>query len=260
MGISPAWDAADAAVVRAIQARHNGEPILAGLAGAQGSGKSTMAPRVAQRLEDAGLRAAVLALDDFYLTRAERAQMARTVHPLLATRGVPGTHDIALLTRTLDRLLAGDNVQIPRFDKATDDRTADIREIAGPVDVVLLEGWCIGARPQPEAALADPVNDLERREDADGRWRTWVNDRLATDYAALFGRLGLRILLRAPSFDVVLRWRTEQEQQLLFGGMKTPAIKRFIDHYQRITRWMLEDESADLVIDLDPDRTPKVRA
>src|SRR5690348_14070644 len=99
MGISPAWDAADAAVVQAIQARHDGEPILVGLAGAQGSGKSTMAPRVAQQLEDAGLRTAILALDDFYLTHAERAERARTVHPLLATRGVPGTHDIALLNR-----------------------------------------------------------------------------------------------------------------------------------------------------------------
>ena len=128
------------------------------------------------------------------------------------------------------------------------------------VDVVILEGWCIGARPQPATALADPVNDLERREDADGRWRSWVNDRLATDYAALFDRLTLRILLRAPSFDVVLRWRTEQERHLLSSGMETPAMKRFIDHYERITRWMLEDEPADLVIVLDRDRNPTVRA
>lgn len=259
MGISPAWDAADAAVVQAIEARYAGEPILVGLAGAQGSGKSTMGPRVALRLEDAGLRAAVLALDDFYLTRAERAQLARTVHPLLATRGVPGTHDIALLTRTVERLLAGDDARVPRFDKATDDRALEARKIAEPVDVVILEGWCIGARPQPEAVLADPVNDLERREDAGERWRTWVNDRLATDYAALFDRLALRILLCAPSFDVVVRWRTEQERQLLSGGMGTPAIKRFIDHYERITRWMLQDEPADLVIDLDADRMPTVR-
>ena len=260
MGISPAWDAADAAVVRAIQTRHNGEPILVGLAGAQGSGKSTMAPRVAQRLETAGLRIAILALDDFYLTRAERAELAGTVHPLLATRGVPGTHDIAGLTRTVGRMLAGDGAQVPRFDKATDDRAAVAREIAGPVDVVFLEGWCIGARAQSAAALAEPVNALERHEDPDGRWRQWVNQKLETEYAALFDRLALRILLRAPNFGVVLRWRTEQERKLLFGGMETPAIKRFIEHYERITRWMLEEEPADLVIDLDPDRNPTLRA
>ena len=259
MGVSAAWDKADAAATQAIEARFAGEPILVGLAGAQGSGKSTMAPRAAQRLESAGLRTAVLALDDFYLTRPERAELAREVHPLLATRGVPGTHDIALLTRTVDRLFSGDGAQVPSFDKATDDRTAEWRDMAGPVDVVLLEGWCIGARAQPATALADSVNDLERRDDADACWRSWVNARLATDYAPLFDRLALRILLRAPDFGVVLRWRTEQERQLLFGGMETPVIKRFIDHYERLTRWMLEDEPADLIIDLDEDRTPAVR-
>ena len=86
-----------------------------------------------------------------------------------------------------------------------------------------------------------------------------MNQQLATAYAAPFDRLALRILLRAPGFDVVLRWRTEQERQLLFGSMETAAIKRFIDHYERITRWMLGDEPAELLIDLDEDRTPTVR-
>lgn len=259
MGVSPAWAKADAAAARAIAARYRGAPILVGLAGAQGSGKSTMAPRLARRLEKTGLRTAVLALDDFYLTRLEREELARTVHPLLATRGVPGTHDVALLTRVIDALLTGSSARVPRFDKAADDRAREGREIAGPVDVLLLEGWCIGARAQPAAALARPVNDLERREDAGGRWRRWVNDRLATDYAGLFEHLALRILLRAPDFAVVLGWRSEQERGLLSGGMEPPAIERFIGHYERITRWMLEDETADLVIDLGPDREPSLR-
>jgi D-glycerate 3-kinase len=241
-------------------ARFAGVPIVVGLAGAQGSGKSTMAPRLATRLEEAELRAATLALDDFYLTRAEREELARSVHPLLATRGVPGTHDMALLNDVIDALLGGRSALVPKFDKATDDRAIELRKIEGLVDVVLLEGWCVGAQPQPTAALTDPVNALERQEDPDGLWRGWVNERLATDYSALFERLALRILLRAPSFGVVLRWRTEQERELLFGGMGTPAIKRFIDHYERITRWMLEAEPADLVIDLGPDREPSLRA
>jgi D-glycerate 3-kinase len=261
MGVSAAWDEADAAAVRAIEARSGASPIVVGLAGAQGSGKTTMAARLAQRLEDAGLRTGILALDDFYRTRGERADLARTVHPLLATRGVPGTHDLALIAGTLDALLAGCEAHVPRFDKATDERApGEWRPIAAPVDVVLLEGWCIGARAQASAELLTPVNALERLEDADARWRRWVNARLAADYAALFGRLALRIFLRAPSFGVVRRWRTEQEHDLPFGGMNPPAIKRFIDHYERITRWMLEDEPADLVIDLDPARTPAVRA
>jgi D-glycerate 3-kinase len=259
MGISPAWDAADAAAVRAIAAVHGGKPIVVGLAGAQGSGKSTMAPRLARRLAAEGLRTQILALDDFYLTRAERTDLARTVHPLLATRGVPGTHDLALLSAALDALLAGRPAEVPLFDKGTDDRSG-WRELDGAADVILLEGWCIGARPEPQDRLSEPVNALEREEDPDGVWRNWVNHRLATDYAALFAQLAVRIMLRAPSFDVVLAWRTEQERALLFGGMFGAAIKRFIDHYERITRWMLEDEPADLVIDLDPSRKPTLRA
>ena len=225
-----------------------------------------MAPRLAARLARSGLRTVVLALDDFYLTKAERSSLAKEVHPLLATRGVPGTHDLALLQAALDPLLAGAALEtpIPRFDKASDDRAprADWVTIAGPVDIVLLEGWCIGARPQAEADLAPPINDLERDEDADGRWRCWVNAQLAGPYAALFDRLGLRIFLRAPDFAVVERWRAEQEatSYALRGlrGLSDPQIRRFIDHFERITRAMVADPPADLVIELDASRTPLI--
>lgn len=251
------WEAADRAVADAISARHAASvrPVLVGLAGAQGSGKSTMAPRVAALLAGHGLRTAVLALDDFYLTRAERERLAREIHPLLATRGVPGTHDTALLAAALDALLAGRKARVPCFDKATDDRTGT-RDLAGPFDVVLLEGWCIGARPETAAELAKPINALERDDDPDGTWRSRVNERLAADYAALFARIDLRVLLRAPDFAVVERWRAEQEAQLGERGMTQDQIARFVAHYERITRRMLAERNADLVIDLDRDRTP----
>ncbi|WP_067681993.1 hypothetical protein [Tsuneonella dongtanensis] len=241
----------------AVAACHSalGRPVLVGLAGAQGSGKSTMAPRIAALLAEKGLGTAILALDDFYLTREKRKALAETVHPLLATRGVPGTHDIGLLTRAFDALLAGQSAIVPRFDKGSDDRTGT-RTVAGPVDVVLLEGWCIGARAQTDAALVEPVNALERDEDADGTWRRWVNRRLATDYAALFDRIDLRILLRAPDFAVVERWRCEQEAHLGLRGMTSEQITRFVQHYERVTRAMLAEEPADLIVDQSPDRVP----
>ncbi|GGE05206.1 kinase [Tsuneonella deserti] len=250
-----AWEQADAAVAEAIRAKVGGERLVVGLSGAQGSGKSTMAPRLVQRLSAAGLRAQVLALDDFYLTEAERAELARTVHPLLLTRGVPGTHDIGLLRGAIDSLLAGREAAIPIFDKARDDR-AGWRTLDSAADVILLEGWCVGARPEPSQRLLAPVNALERDEDASGAWRDWVNQHLASDYAALFARLDLRFFLRAPEFDVVLDWRAEQERGLPSGGMSGREVERFIHHYERITRWMLEDEPADLVFDLDPARRP----
>ena len=259
VGETSAWEAADRRAARAIAEAFAAAaaPIAVGLSGAQGSGKTTMAARVVDRLGRVGLRAAILSLDDFYLTRSERSELGRTVHPLLATRGVPGTHDIGPLAAALDALLADRPAAVPIFDKGLDDR-AGWRTIEGVPDVILLEGWCVGAQPEPKQRLATPVNALEREEDADATWRAWVNHRLATDYAELFARLSLRILLRAPDFGVVLRWRTEQERDLLFGGMGTLQMKRFIDHYERITRWMLEDEPADLVFRLDASRKPLV--
>ena len=262
-----AFEAADALVADAIVAVHDrlGRPIVAGLCGAQGSGKSTMAARLATRLQRAGVTTAVLSIDDFYLTRVERAALGRDVHPLLETRGVPGTHDLGLARRTLDGFLGEAGVSpAPRFDKAIDDRAplADWHQVLTPVSVVILEGWCVGARPTPEDQLEDPINALERDEDVGGRWRRHVNAALMGGYRELFDRLDLRFLLRAPDFAHVHAWRLEQEAGLARASagslppMDAPSITRFIAHYERLTRWILVDEPADVVIDIASNRTP----
>ena len=89
----------------------------------------------------------------------------------------------------------------------------DWRSIAGTQRVVILEGWCVGALPQTPAQLAEPVNVLERDEDADGTWRRYVNDALAGRYRALFDRLA-RGAAAGASFEVVAAWRSEQERKL----------------------------------------------
>lgn len=245
-----------------------GRPIVAGLCGSQGSGKSTMAAFLKALLEDKGLRAAVLSIDDLYLTLAERERLAAEAHPLLRTRGVPGTHDVGLGHALIDVLTDGvAEVSIPRFDKAEDTRAPAERwpRVAAPVDVVLLEGWCVGAIPQTEAALVEPVNALEREEDVDGLWRRYVNERLKTDYAELFGRIDILALLKAPSFEVVYGWRALQEQKLaekvrregLTGTrvMDAAQIRRFLMFYQRLTEWILEEMPgrADILMPLDED-------
>ena len=252
------WPLADRAAVDAIDRRHKelGKPILIGLAGAQGSGKSTMARRLQAQLEARELRTAVLGLDDFYLPREDRLTLAQAVHPLLETRGVPGTHDLPLLEDVIDALLSGEpSIAVPQFDKARDDR-AGSKLLNGPFDIVLLEGWCIGASAAEAAELAMPANDLERTEDADAIWRSWVNRQLETDYAALFRRLDLRIFLRAPDFSVVAGWRAEQERDLAIPSMDETQLARFVAHYERITRAMLDCDRADLVIELDARRVP----
>jgi D-glycerate 3-kinase len=242
-------------------------PLILGLCGAQGSGKSTLTRGLAERFRASGRTVAHLSLDDLYLTRAERLTLARDVHALLATRGVPGTHDVALGLRLFRDIDSGLPVMLPRFDKAVDDRApAKAWEcVAGPIDVLIFEGWCVGARPQSEAALEPPINDLERRDDPSAVWRHFVNERLSREYQQLFERIDIQVLLAAPDFGVVEQWRKEQERelrarvgQLAPGLLSDVQLREFIQHYERLTRHILREmpHRADLVIDLDPDRAP----
>jgi len=246
----------------AIAAQHSGSPLIVGINGSQGSGKSTLCRFLEVLLrEDHGLNAATLSLDDLYLTRRERAHLAATVHPLLATRGVPGTHDVALGEALLAAVREGRNgLRLPRFDKARDDRApeADWPAIAAPIDVLLLEGWCIAATPQSPAALAEPVNRLEAGEDPDRTWRSHVNAALEGPYRALFAEIDYLVMLEAPGFEAVLGWRQEQEHKLRArtgGGMSDQAVERFVMHYERVTRHMLAElpERADVVVSLGAD-------
>jgi D-glycerate 3-kinase len=233
------------------------------LCGPQGSGKTTIAEVTRLVLERRGLRTAVLSLDDFYLSHRARARLAAEVHPLLATRGPPGTHDVELGLQTLNALSRPRAVLLPRFDKARDDPAPpqDRMAFEGPADVILFEGWCVGARPQPREALKAPVNALERDEDPDGRWRGFVNTALAAAYPSLFEQHDVLALLAAPSFEVVAGWRAEQEAKLRARtgrGMTEAEIVRFVAHYERLTRWILHEmpARAGLVFRLAPDRTP----
>ncbi|WP_136162005.1 kinase [Sphingomonas flavalba] len=248
---------AHAAIARALS-RHRGGPLIVGIAGAQGSGKSTLAARLAQTFGAGGLRVACLSIDDLYLPRADRLALAAAEHPLWITRGPPGTHDIALGHRLFDALAGTGPVRLPRFDKAVDDRLPDSAwpVVAAPVDLILFEGWLVGARPQDAVALAAPVNALERDEDADGRWRRRANQLLATLYQPLFARIAVQILLAAPAFSVVHRWRAEQEAALPHSAMDTAALTRFIAHYERLTRHILTEmpARADCLIRLDANR------
>lgn len=244
--------------------RRQGRPLLVGVNGAQGSGKSTMCQFLAAILEDMGLTAIALSLDDFYLTRSERQKLADKVHPLFATRGVPGTHDTALMRAVLDGVTAGRVVEAPRFDKATDDRSRMTRRIEPPVDVILFEGWCVGASPQSDEELRDPINRLEREEDRDCIWRNEVNRHLKTDYAGIFGRLDLLVMLAVPGFDAAIANRHLQEEKLARRNpdgkavMDEQALIRFMMHYERVTRRMLAEmpDRADLTIPIGLDQCP----
>ncbi|MGA0607220.1 kinase [Phenylobacterium sp. VNQ135] len=234
---------------------------LVGLCGAQGSGKSTIAAATVKLLRDQGRSAVALSLDDLYLGREARAWLASQVHPLLATRGPPGTHDVAVACGVLDALTRPGSVALPAFDKATDERRpkSDWRSVEGPVEIIIFEGWCVGALPQSDGDLARPVNTLEAEEDPDGVWRGYVNRQLGGPYQALFGRLDLLAFLQAPGFEVVAGWRAEQEAKLrerTGRGMSDADVERFVQLYERLTRWLLAElpSRADIVFELDAAR------
>ena len=238
-------------------------PPLIAIVGAQGSGKTTLARAAAERFG-----AAQISIDDVYLTRAEREAMAREVHPLFVTRGPPGTHDLGLLQQLIDTLSAAgpdDETLIPDFDKRGDDRrpVADWRVFRGRPSAILIDAWCLGALPEEAAALAVPVNGLETDQDPDGRWRRAVNGFVGGPYADFVARFDAVLFLRAPSFDVVLDWRCQQEADLLgIAPADLPAAERvrlagFIQYFERITRRMLDGGvKADVIVKLDRNHLP----
>lgn len=244
-----------------------GRLVVIGICGAQGSGKSTISDALASALREDGIATAVLSIDDIYLTHAERKELAQTVHPLLATRGVPGTHDVALGLATIAALEREEATPLPRFDKATDDRLCRDAWPLAPFAcrVLIFEGWCVGASAEPIAALPAPINALEADEDPASQWRQYANAALAGPYRGLFARIDRLALLAAPGFEVVFDWRMQQERELWRSAgpdasavMDEAQIARFIQHYERITRHILREMPgrADCVVQLDRHRRP----
>lgn len=239
-------------------------PVVVGINGAQGSGKSTLCQFLEVLLVEHNQRSATLSIDDLYLTKAERERLGREVHPLLATRGVPGTHDAALGLSLIEDFRAGRDLDLPRFDKSVDDRSPERETVKGPLQVLLFEGWCLGAVPQDEAALAEPVNDLEATEDPDLAWRRYVNEALDGAYKTLFEQLDMLVMLKVPDFAAVRRNRALQEDKLRArnpgapGLMDEAALARFLDQDERLTLHMLAEmpARADLVIEVGRDQRP----
>lgn len=239
-------------------------PYLLGISGLQGSGKSTLAREVKVQAEAQGLPTEVLALDDFYYSRSERESLAHQIHPLLKTRGVPGTHEIELLMSVLAALPhASDKLPVtyPRFDKGRDTRMPPSRwpKISRAPKLIILEGWALGIKPQLQSALDEPVNAMERDEDPDGTWRHWVNKQLR-GYQPLWRKLDALVVLQAPNWEVVRQWRSQQEEELLARhaplAMDAAAMEHFLAHFERLSRHALATlpALADTCVEYDTQR------
>lgn len=258
----------------AVQSSQASKPLVVGLNGSQGSGKTTLSDYLkAYWREHSKLSVVIMSLDDFYHTHATRQILAEQLHPLFVTRGVPGTHDMQLLNAVMSRLInatSASNIAIPIFDKAHDDRLPEARWqiVTAPVDIILLEGWCLGALAQEQAELHQAQNALETEEDPKGLWRAAVNRAIEDSFLPLYQAIDTWIMLAAPSFECVLGWRKEQEQKLrarlaqsgagtaTSSLMSDAQLERFVAHFERITRHCLTNlpGSVDHLFQLDSSR------
>ena len=224
--------------------------IIVGLTGGQGSGKSTISSILKIVLKEGfNLNTVIFSIDDFYKTSKQRKKMSIRISPLFLTRGVPGTHDTTMLYNCLKNLkkINFKNFSIPKFDKSNDDRSPKKywQKVKKKADIVIFEGWCVGAIPQKNKDLIVPINILEKEKDKKRIWRNYVNKELKTNYKKIFKLIDTTIFLKVPSFEHVYKWRLLQEKKLniISKGKKIMTkkeIKNFIMFYERLTKYMLK--------------------
>jgi D-glycerate 3-kinase len=236
---------------------------VVGISGGQGSGKSTITKILKLILKTKyNLNTVIFSIDDFYKTLNEREIMSKKIHKLFLTRGVPGTHDIKLLSIIFKKLLSRNYkpFYMPAFDKAIDDRIDKKKwiKIKKKPEIIIFEGWCVGSKHQSKKELIKPINTLERKYDKDHTWRKKVNFELKTKYKKIYQLINKLIFLEVPSFKYVFKWRLLQEKKLKNSSkgkkiMSNLQVKNFIMYYERITRQMLKDlkKNADVIIRLD---------
>lgn len=225
------------------------KPLIIGISGSQGSGKSTLTRFLVERLtSEEGLNAVGISLDDYYLSKEQRSCLASHLHPLFKTRGVPGTHDIDMLKKHMEAVKnRNSSFQLPKFDKVLDQPCANSITINQPIDVFIVEGWCLGMKSLSNEQLFGNENKLEMDHDTIGTWRNTYNQVLKDKYQEVWQLFDYLAYLAAPSFDVVSQWRWQQESQLAQSTntknktMSKDDIVQFVMHFQRLTECSLTE-------------------
>ena len=226
-------------------------PYFVGLAGGQGTGKTTVSSLIKIILiKYFRLKVFRISIDDFYKTRKERINLSKRVHSMLLTRGVPGTHDINLMLNFFRKVKSKKfkRLKLPTFNKAIDDRFKKKRwyDLKDKPDVIIFEGWCVGAKSETNNTLKKTINSMEKVKDQKQIWRKYVNQQLKSKYKNLYSQLNCLIYLKAKNFSLLQKWRLKQERKLWLNSKRNSKLKimnkedviNFMQTYQRITQNM----------------------
>ena len=229
-------------------------PYFVGLAGGQGTGKTTISSLIRIILTKYfKLNVFRISIDDFYKTRKERIDLSKRVHPMLLTRGVPGTHDINMMLNFFkkSKIKKFKRLKLPTFNKAIDDRFNKKKwyDLKNKPDVIIFEGWCVGAKSEGRNSLKKSINSMERIKDHKGIWRKYVNQQLKSKYKNLYSQLNCLIFLKAKNFSLLQKWRLKQERKLGLKSknkiksrvMNKEDVLNFMQTYQRITQNMFRN-------------------
>jgi len=226
-------------------------PYFVGLAGGQGTGKTTISSLIRIILTKYfKLNVFRISIDDFYKTRNERINLSKRVHPMLLTRGVPGTHNINMMLSFFkkSKIRKFKRFKLPTFNKAIDDRYNKNKwyDLKMRPDVIIFEGWCVGAKSEKSISLKKSINSMEKLKDKKQVWRKYVNDQLKSKYKKLYSQLNCLIYLKAKNFSLLQKWRLKQERKLwVKSKVKSKIMSRgdvlnFMQTYQRITQNMFK--------------------
>ena len=245
---------------------NNKKPYLVGLAGGQGTGKTTISSIIKIILEKYfKLKVFKISIDDFYKTRKERLNLSKKIHPMLMTRGVPGTHDVQMMLNFFKKVKSKNfkKIELPNFNKEIDDRAPKKNwyNIKEKPDVIIFEGWCVGAKAELSKTLKKSINSLEKADDQKLTWRKYVNQQLKTNYKKLYSNLNCMIYLKAKNFGLLQKWRLKQEHKLWLNKKRLSSNKimsrgdviNFMQTYQRITENMFKKmpKYASIVLNLN---------
>ena len=229
------------------------------IAGSQGAGKSTLAILFKLALEKIyKKKVMLLSIDDYYLSKKKRIKLSKKIHPLLITRGVPGTHDIVALKNDIINFQQKKfPITTPTFNKLKDDVSIK-KKIIKNAEILLLEGWCCGAPSINNEYLFENINSLESKLDKNKKWRQFYNSQLKREYKKIFSLFDQQIYIQPPSFNYIIKWRYAQEKNNALKSRKKDFMDKndlqaFIQHYEKLTKWMMKTmpAKADILIKID---------